>query len=162
MFQSPQQSHDRRAAAYLDELTGTRFTLYQLRTAFLTHNRDAYPERLINVNTSVLNDPAFRAAGWAPNVSEIKRTHSPPIPTVVTSEYFRAPVSAGLETPTGFGDEDEDRGMVTGGGGSNDTVGPSRDVRRKRRREREIEEEDSSDLSDESDEVDDAQRYFLL
>ncbi|KAF2100423.1 hypothetical protein NA57DRAFT_37284 [Rhizodiscina lignyota] len=135
-------------------LQNDEFVIYQLRTAFLTHNRDAYPERLITVNTSVLNDPAFRAAGWAPNASEIKRTYSPPIPTVVTSEYFRAPAPAELDAPSGFGDDEEEGGMVTGGGGSNDTVGPTRDVRRRRRREREMEDEDSSDLSDESDEAD--------
>jgi hypothetical protein len=113
-------------------------------------------ERLINVNSSVLNNPAFRAAGWAPNAADIKRTYSPPIPTAITSEYFQAPRSAGLKVPEGFGEDDEEGGMVTGGG-SNDTVGPTLNARRRRRKEQ-LEEEDSSDLSDESDDDPDSQR----
>ena len=112
-------------------------------------------ERLINVDTSAVNAPAFRAAGWLPNAADIKRTYSPPIPTAITSEYFQAPRSAGLKAPEGFDDEEEG-GMVTGGGGggSNDTVGPTLNAKRRRRREQ-LEEDDSSDLSDESDEEED-------
>lgn len=95
----------------------SRFVLYQLRTAYLSCIKDGVGERLINVNTSVLNNPAFRAAGWAPNAADIKRTYSPPIPTAVASEYFQAPRSAGL-TGSGFGDEDDEGGMVTGGEGA--------------------------------------------
>jgi hypothetical protein len=130
--------------------------LYQLRTAYLSAIKDGVGERLINVNASVLNDSAFRAAGWVPNASDIKRTYSPPIPTAITSEYFQAPRSAGLKAPEGFDDEDEG-GMVTGGGASNDTVGPTLNAKRRRRREQ-LEEDDSSDLSDESDDYDDTQR----
>ncbi|KAJ4298249.1 Component of a membrane-bound complex containing the Tor2p kinase [Kalmusia sp. IMI 367209] len=132
------------------------FVLYQLRTAYLSTIKDGVGERLINVNSAVLNNPAFRAAGWVPNAADIKRTYSPPIPTAITSEYFQAPRSAGLKPPEGFEDEEEG-GMVTGGGGSNDTVGPTLNAKRRRRREQ-LEEDDSSDLSDESDEEDDAQR----
>ncbi|KAK3213990.1 hypothetical protein GRF29_28g1693324 [Pseudopithomyces chartarum] len=132
------------------------FVLYQLRTAYLSAIKDGVGERLINVNASVLNDSAFRAAGWVPNASDIKRTYSPPIPTAITSEYFQAPRSAGLKAPEGFDDEDEG-GMVTGGGASNDTVGPTLNAKRRRRREQ-LEEDDSSDLSDESDDYDDTQR----
>ncbi|KAJ9639547.1 Component of a membrane-bound complex containing the Tor2p kinase [Coniosporium tulheliwenetii] len=114
-------------------LQNEEFVLYQLRTAYLSCIKDGVGERLINVNTSVLNNPAFRAAGWAPNAADIKRTYSPPIPTAVASEYFQAPRSAGL-TGSGFGDEDDEGGMVTGGEGAM------------------ILEDDSSDLSDESDE----------
>jgi hypothetical protein len=113
-------------------------------------------ERLINVNTNVLNNPAFRAAGWVPNAADLKRTYSPPIPTAVTSEYFQAPRSAALKAPEGFGDDEEEGGMVTGGG-SNDTVGPALNQKRRRRKEI-LEEDDSSDLSDESDDEDDLQR----
>lgn len=107
-------------------------------------------ERLINVNTGFLNDPAFRAAGWLADSAEIKRTYSPPIPTAVTSEYFQAPKPVGGEhgAETG-GDEDAEGGMVTGAGGF-DTLRPAQ-ARRRRRREQ-LEEDDSSDLSDESDE----------
>ncbi|EOD50737.1 Stress activated map kinase interacting protein sin1 [Neofusicoccum parvum] len=126
------------------------FVLYQLRTAYLSNIKDGVGERLISVNTSVLNNPAFRAAGWAPNTSDIKRTYSPPIPTAIASEYFQAPRSAGLTGP-GFGDDDDEGGMVTGRGESSETVGPM-PVTRRRRRKEQLEEEDSSDLSDDSDE----------
>ncbi|CAA9963222.1 Stress activated MAP kinase interacting protein Sin1 [Pyrenophora teres f. maculata] len=135
------------------------FVLYQLRTAYLSSIKDGVGERLINVDSSVLNNPAFRAAGWVPNASDIKRTYSPPIPTAITSEYFQAPRSAGLKSPEGFGDDEEEGGMVTGGG-SNDTVGPTLHAKRRRRKEQ-LEEDDSSDLSDESDEDDDPQRYSV-
>lgn len=129
--------------------------LYQLRTAYLSHIKDGVGERLINVNAAVLNNPAFRAAGWVPN-ADIKRTYSPPIPTAITAEYFQAPRSAGLPGAS-FGDDEDERGMVTGGG-STDTVGPSLMAKVKRRKEQ-LEEDDSSDLSDESDEEEAAQRY---
>lgn len=119
--------------------------LYQLRTSYLANIKDGVGERLINVNSSVLNNPSFRAGGWVANASDIKRTYSPPIPTAITSDYFQAPRSAGLQGT--FGEDDDDTGMV---GGSNDTVGPALHVRRKRRKEQ-IEEDDSSSLSDESD-----------
>ncbi|KAF2001489.1 hypothetical protein P154DRAFT_463867 [Amniculicola lignicola CBS 123094] len=132
------------------------FVIYQLRTAYLSTIKDGVGERLINVNSSVLNNPAFRAAGWVP-APDIKRTYSPPIPTAITSEYFQAPRSAGLKPPEGFGDDEEEGGMVTGGG-SNDTVGPTLNAKRRRRKEQ-LEEDDSSDLSDESDDdVDGPQR----
>ena len=98
----------------------------------------------------------FRAAGWAPNPADIKRTYSPPIPTAITSEYFQAPRSAGLKAPEGFGDDEDEGGMVTGGG-SHDTVGPTLNAKRRRRKEL-LEEDDSSDLSDESDEDDASDR----
>jgi hypothetical protein len=132
-------------------LTISSFVLYQLRTAYLSHIKDGVGDRLITVNSSVLNDPAFRAAGWQPNASDIKRTYSPPIPTAITSEYFQAPRSAGVRGTEFADDEEEEGGMVTGGGGSNDTVGPDLRTRRRRRKEQ-LEEDDSSDLSDESDE----------
>ncbi|OAK97368.1 hypothetical protein IQ06DRAFT_380069 [Phaeosphaeriaceae sp. SRC1lsM3a] len=132
------------------------FVLYQLRTAYLSSIKDGVGERLINVNSNVLNNPAFRAAGWVPNAADIKRTYSPPIPTAITSEYFQAPRSAGLKAPEGFGDDEEEGGMVTGGG-SNDTVGPTLNAKRRRRKEI-LEEDDSSDLSDESDDEDESQR----
>ncbi|KAL5114911.1 Component of a membrane-bound complex containing the Tor2p kinase [Pleosporales sp. CAS-2024a] len=132
------------------------FVLYQLRTAYLSSIKDGVGERLIHVNSNVLNNPAFRAAGWVPNAADIKRTYSPPIPTAITSEYFQAPRSAGLKAPEGFGDDEEEGGMVTGGG-SNDTVGPTLNAKRRRRKEI-LEEDDSSDLSDESDDDDDSQR----
>jgi hypothetical protein len=112
---------------------------------------------LINVNSSVLNNPAFRAAGWSANASEIKRTYSPPIPTTLTSEYFRGPAAIGIQRITSFPEDEDEGGMVTGRT-SNDTVGP-RPMAKRRRRKEQIDDDDSSDLSDESDEdADGAQR----
>jgi target of rapamycin complex 2 subunit MAPKAP1 len=134
------------------------FVLYQLRTGYLSHIKDGVGERLISVNASVLNNPAFRAGGWATQSDKQdpgRRAYSPPIPTAITAEYFQAPRSAGLAAPHsggffGVGDEDEEEGgMVTGGGGSNDTV-QGLESRARRRRRKEQDEDDSSDLSDES------------
>jgi len=143
------------------------------------------------VNNSVLNAPGFRAAGWSTTstgltaqeiAAQVKRTYSPPIPTTATvsSEYYRhgrygngdaREAGAGLGIAEGP-DEDEG-GMVTGGGGSNTTFGarlPLRGAKKIRRRERqqsesqrlrEAEEEDSSDLSDESDEDGDTPHRFV-
>ncbi|KAL6716922.1 Component of a membrane-bound complex containing the Tor2p kinase [Lecanora helva] len=126
------------------------FLIWQLRTSYLSNIKDGIGERLITVDTSVLNDPSFRAAGWSPNVADVKRTYSPPIPTAISSDYFAAPPRSAGFAPPGFNDEEDEGGMVTGRG-SADTVGPGPNVRRRRRREQH-EEDDSSDLSDESDE----------
>ncbi|KAL9137851.1 MAG: hypothetical protein Q9175_000946 [Cornicularia normoerica] len=126
------------------------FLIWQLRTSYLTHNKDGIGERLINVDSSVLNDPSFRAAGWTANIADIKRTYSPPIPTTISSDYFAVPPRSAGIAAGGFGDEEEEGGMVTGRG-STDTVGPGPDVKRRRLREQH-DEDDSSDLSDESDE----------
>ena len=124
--------------------------IWQLRTSYLTHNKDGIGERLIKVDSSVLNDPSFRAAGWSANLADIKRTYSPPIPTAVTSDYFLAPPRSAGFAPPGFNDEEDEGGMVTGKG-SADTVGPGPRLRKNRRREQHHE-DDSSDLTDESDE----------
>ena len=117
-------------------------------------------ERLISVDSSILNDPSFRAAGWTANIADLKRTYSPPIPTAIAPDYFSAPIRSAGFAPQGFGEEDEEGGLVTGKG-SNDTVGPGLAATRRRRREQH-EEDDSSDLSDESDEdTEGTQRYVL-
>ncbi|KAM3073721.1 Component of a membrane-bound complex containing the Tor2p kinase, variant 2 [Clarireedia jacksonii] len=121
---------------------------YQLRTNYLNTIADGVGERLITINDAFLNTAGFKAAGWRTNAANIKRTHSPPIPTAIASEYFQAPPrSAGL-APAGLEDEIEERGLLSGGAG--DTVGPGIATKRRRRREQ-MEEEDSSDLSDDSD-----------
>jgi len=127
------------------------FVVYQLRTAYLATIKDGVGERLLHVDAGVLNNAAFRAAGWRPNAADSRRTYSPPIPTAITADYFQAPRPAALG-----GDDDDDGGMVTGGG-SHDTVGPVLNARRRRRKELPAE-DDSSDLSDESDDDDDAAR----
>ncbi|KAG9243511.1 stress-activated map kinase-interacting protein-like protein [Calycina marina] len=120
---------------------------YQLRTNYLHTIPDGVGERLITINDSFLNTAGFKAAGWRANPANIKRTHSPPIPTAIASEYFQAPPrSAGLVLE----DEVEEGGILTGGG-AGDTIGTGIAIKRRRRREQH-EEEDSSDLSDESDE----------
>ncbi|KAI4212116.1 MAG: hypothetical protein LQ351_005146 [Letrouitia transgressa] len=129
------------------------FLIWQLRTSYLTHIKDGVGERLINVDSSILNDPSFRAAGWSANNPDLKRTYSPPIPTAITSEYFTAPPRSAGFAPAGFNDEEDEGGMVTGRG-STDTVGPGPNIKRRKRREQH-DEDDSSDLSDESeDDVD--------
>ncbi|KAK2756728.1 hypothetical protein FQN54_005174 [Arachnomyces sp. PD_36] len=174
------------------------FTIWQLRSSYLSTIKDGVGDRLINVNSSILNTPSFRAAGWSStnplNAGNNARSYSPPIPTTaaVASEYFQVGQrngrgdkrgdKTGNSSPDelgfgGIGDDgdDEEGGMVTGGRGSTDTIGPRQHgrsgVRRIRRRERlqqqqqqqqdrqqreqrrqEAEDDDSSDLSDESDE----------
>ena len=122
----------------------------------MTHIKDGIGERLITLDTSVLNDPSFRAAGWSATGADARKTYSPPIPTAITSDYFAAPPRSAGFAPPGFNDEDSEGGMVTGRG-STDTVGPGPNLRRKRRRDLH-EEDDSSDLSDESDDEIDESR----
>ena len=111
---------------------------------------DGVGERLITINDAFLNTAGFKAAGWRPNPANIKRTHSPPIPTAIASEYFQAPPRSAVLASTGLEDETEEGTLITGGG-AGDTVGPGIATKRRRRREQ-MEEEDSSDLSDDSDE----------
>lgn len=133
------------------------FSIYQLRAGYLNNIKDGVGERLITLNTSVLNSPAFRAAGWIANPAEIRRTYSPPIPTAIASEYFQVPPrSAGLPAEDGEEEVGIEGGMVTGIG-SNDTLGPTSQAKRRRRKEQ-LEEEDSSDLSDDSDEEEEGKR----
>ena len=136
-----------------------RFLIWQLRTSYLTYNKDGVGERLISLDPStLLSDPNIRNAGYGAN-NDIQRTYSPPIPvaTAVASEYFSGPSKNNSFGPGSAGELELEGGMVTGMG-SDDTVGPRPHVKRRRRREQQ-EEDDSSDLSDESDdEVEAAQR----
>ncbi|KAI1771394.1 SIN1-domain-containing protein [Hypoxylon cercidicola] len=119
---------------------------YQLRTNYLNEIADGVGERLLTINDAFLSTAPFKAAGWRSNPTHLKRTHSPPIPTAIASEYFQAaPRSTGLTLE----DEVEEGGMLTGGG---DTLGPGSAIKRRRERRREqMDDDDSSDLSDESD-----------
>lgn len=121
---------------------------YQLRSSYLDDIADGVGERLITLNDGFLNSAAYKAAGWRTNHALSKRTHSPPIPTAIASEYFQAPRSARHTLE----DEAEDGGMLTAGGDS--TLGPGMAIKRRRRREQ-MEEDDSSDLSDDSDDESD-------
>lgn len=168
-------------------LTKTSFTIWQLRSSYLSTIKDGIGDRLINVNNSVLNTPGFRAAGWstvsANNVNaaaSLKRTYSPPIPTTATvsSEYYRLAVrdaNAARDELHGLGleeGEDEEGGMVTGKSNM-DITGRryhGRSGKKKGRRDRQTEtqgqaqpeDEDSSDLSDDSDEDADSLRRLVL
>ncbi|WEW57092.1 Component of a membrane-bound complex containing the Tor2p kinase [Emydomyces testavorans] len=110
------------------------FTVWQLRTSYLSTIKDGVGDRLITLNSSVLNTPGFRAAGWSGSAASayaasLKRTYSPPIPvaTAVASEYsFSALRNTGNGGETGDGDvedhhrsgagfsDDEEGGMITG------------------------------------------------
>ena len=135
------------------------FAIYQLRTAYLTNIKDGIGERLISVNTSILNNPAFRAAGWQSNTNELKSTYSPPIPTAITSDYFQAPPRAVVSGPLDNIDDNNSGGLATvARAGNETTLGPS--LNTKRRRRNEADEEDSSDLSDESE--DEVEGYDII
>jgi hypothetical protein len=125
-------------------LTMFSLVLYQLRTSYLNDIADGVGERLFTLNESFLNSAPFKSAGWRPDPALIKRTHSPPIPTAVASEYFQAPRLAGRTLE----DEGEEGGLFSGD--APEATGPSMATKRRRRREQ-MEEDDSSDLSDESD-----------
>ncbi|PYH90797.1 hypothetical protein BO71DRAFT_333698 [Aspergillus ellipticus CBS 707.79] len=155
------------------------FTIWQLRTSYLSTIKDGIGDRLINVNNTVLNTPGFRAAGWSsastnPNTqsaaANIKRTYSPPIPTTaaVSSEYYQLGIArdASETQRLGLGDdgEDDEGGMVTGKshvdvvGRRNRGKRPHRRERQDHQKHREAEDDDSSDLSDESDDDGDSAR----
>ncbi|KAJ5113702.1 hypothetical protein N7456_002236 [Penicillium angulare] len=162
------------------------FTIWQLRSSYLSTIKDGIGDRLITVNDSVLNTPGFRAAGWSTvsttdnssSASSLKRTYSPPIPTTtaVSSEYYRLAVrdaNAARDDIQGLGleeGEDEEGGMVTGKSNM-DMINRrhhDRAAKKKLRRERdrqteaqrqaEAEDEDSSDLSDSDDEGENLRR----
>lgn len=134
------------------------FALYSLRLAYLNTTHDGVGDRLITLNTNVLNEPAFRAAGWTPDHAAIKRCYSPPIPTTGAAEYFQRPTGRRVELADS--PEETQGGLISGHRGSEDTLGPSliteKERRRRRQRERaERDEEDSSELSDESEDEED-------
>ena len=117
---------------------------YQLRSGYLNEVADGVGERLFTLNDSFLNTAPFKSTGWRTNPALIKRTHSPPIPTAIASEYFQAPRATGRSL------EDEgEEGSIFAGGGS-EAMGQALATKRRRRREQ-MEDDDSSDLSDESD-----------
>ncbi|KAJ5758583.1 hypothetical protein N7520_005739 [Penicillium odoratum] len=159
------------------------FTIWQLRSSYLSTIKDGIGDRLINVNNSVLNTPGFRAAGWstattnnnASSASSLKRTYSPPIPTTaaVSSEYYRLAVrdANARDELQGLGledGEDDEGGMVTGKSNV-DLTGrrvQDRAAKKKLRRDRQqevqrqavAEDDDSSDLSDSDDDGDNPRR----
>ncbi|KAK5130339.1 hypothetical protein LTR08_002179 [Meristemomyces frigidus] len=137
-------------------LLNEEFTLYRLRLGYLNRIHDGVGERLINLNTAVLNEPAFRAAGWTPDAAAIKRCYSPPIPTTGAADYFNRPArSRGEGLSLADSPEETHGGLISGLRGSEDKLGPSALTEKERRRRKQgqkMEEDDSSDLSDDSDE----------
>ncbi|KAK5117474.1 hypothetical protein LTR85_008859 [Meristemomyces frigidus] len=137
-------------------LLNEEFTLYRLRLGYLNQIHDGVGERLINLNTAVLNEPAFRAAGWVADAAAIKRCYSPPIPTTGAAEYFNRPVrTRGAGVSLADSPEETYGGLISGQRGSEDTLGPSALTEKERRRRKQgqkMDEDDSSDLSDDSDE----------
>jgi hypothetical protein len=151
-------------ASCADQLVQSSFSIYQLRLGYLNNIRDGVGERLINLNPAILNNPAFRTAGWLPDVAAIKRCHSPPIPTGtsdINNEYFQRPRRAAAVQEEEIGPDEFGRGMVTGLHGSEDTLGPAglqanERKRERRRRKEQLEDDDSSDLTDDSEDESEA------
>ncbi|EEH22938.2 hypothetical protein PABG_05149 [Paracoccidioides brasiliensis Pb03] len=156
------------------------FIIWQLRTSYLSAIKDGVGDRLITVNSSILNTPGFRAAGWSSiagaHAAHIKRTYSPPIPTTtaVASEYFQlntrrgrdlVDINGGSDGPydsapvgLGFGIVDhggEEGGMVPGAKEGMNAIGNrqiKRGVGRKpRRKERQDEQRAQVEDEDSSD-----------
>ena len=137
-------------------LVNEEFSIYRLRLGYLTQAHDGVGDRLLTLNTNVLNEPAFRAAGWTADAAAIKRCHSPPIPTTGAAEYFNRPLRP--RKAGGLADESPEEtygGLISGHRGSEDMLGPTALTEKERRRRKQgmlkQEEDDSSDLSDDSD-----------
>ena len=149
---SPWRSHSKKSRLCYErslyDADYNSFAIWYLRTTYLSSCKDDIADRLINVNSSILKTPGFRAAGWTTDA--VQPTHSPPIPTAINTDYFRAGGGGVLLREESRDDDDDEGGMVTGRKSNDTTVGPSINVKRRRRREQ-IEDDDSSDLSDESD-----------
>lgn len=157
-------------------------TTWQLRTHYLATIRDGTGDRILTVNSSLLQSPAYRAAGWGDvttaNAPHIRRSYSPPIPTTtaLASGYYRNVQDDVITVKRSSGlalgipeedDEDESSTLITG------RRSPSIvDFRRRhgldRKHGRRVRQnprattplgaghDDSSDLSDDSD---DSERY---
>ncbi|RKF57160.1 Target of rapamycin complex 2 subunit sin1 [Golovinomyces cichoracearum] len=122
---------------------------YQLRTNYLETISDGVGERLISLNNAYHYTAGTRIAGWRQIPAHKLRTHSPPIPTAIASEYFQTPPKL-TKKNSGCLDEDVlDNELVSGGAGGY-KYDTSEALKRTTRREQ-IEEEDSSDISEESD-----------
>lgn len=151
------------------------FTTYTLRHTHLVHNRhvgDGVSERLITLPSNLLNNAAFRAAGWVPDTSAVKRCYSPPIPTTGAAGgegvYFRVPTRArgvSLEDNDGRPETEEGVGGMVTGRGSEDTIPAAVSIaanekkRRQKSRREMLDDDDSSDLdSEESDDEEEEER----
>jgi hypothetical protein len=116
--------------------------------------KDGVGERLITVNPTSLNVPAFKNAGWG---VDIKRAHSPPIPCGPAGEYFASAAGRAFneEATAGQGARGDDASTLLGSRFSSDSVDtpnakPSK-TGAARRMEMHREEDDSSDMSEDSD-----------
>jgi len=126
--------------------------------------KDGVGERVITVNPSSLNIPAFKNAGWGFG-TEIKRTYSPPIPCGPAGEYFASAAGKAFNdeaTVTGVGMGGDEGSTLMGSRFSSDsfdtnnTKTPKGDgvVKGSGGLPMHREEDDSSDMSDDSDDDD--------
>lgn len=135
--------------------------------------KDGVGERLISINPSALNVPAFKNAGWG-SPSEIRRTYSPPIPVGAETEYFtnNPPKSirdSPVPPPIGGIALGGDDGLLASHF-SNESVelamgkAPKTESAKGARRARELhrEEDDSSDMSEDSDDDDGSQAFVPI
>ncbi|KAI6247057.1 Target of rapamycin complex 2 subunit sin1 [Erysiphe necator] len=122
---------------------------YQLRTNYLETISDGVGERLININNTCFNTAGFRAAGWRQIAANKLRTHSPPIPTAIASEYFQGPSKFRNKNLVSLDDHvQEENSSASRTAAIIDEIGV---VTKRKSRQEQIQEEDSSDISDESD-----------
>ena len=171
--------------SYILTMSPHSVTTWQLRTHYLATIRDGVGDRLLNVNSSLLNSHTYRAAGWgdvtSANANNIRRAYSPPIPTAaLASGYFQAinrsnvrdddgsvQRTSGMQLGIPEDDEDNASDLMAGGRRSPSIVdfrrrhGLYRKHGRRTRGQRSetplgARQDDSSDLSDDSD---DSERY---
>ncbi|KAI5820601.1 stress-activated map kinase interacting protein 1-domain-containing protein [Pyronema omphalodes] len=132
------------------------FVIYRIRSKYVQSAKDGVSERLIGVNPTTLNIPAFKNAGWGVG-QDIKRNYSPPIPCGPAGEYFASAAGRAFneEATPGLGGPGGDETSTLLSHFSNDSLettnakAPKSNIAR--RIEMHREEDDSSDMSDESD-----------
>jgi len=116
--------------------------------------KDGVSDRLITVNPTALNVPAFKNAGWG---VDIKRAHSPPIPCGPAGDYFATAASRTFndEATAGQRPRGDETSTLLGSRFSNDSTDAPVDSKQLKtgaatRMEMQREEDDSSDMSDDS------------
>jgi hypothetical protein len=147
-------------------MDSSSFIIYRIRSRYLQCMKDGVGERLITLNPTTLNVPAFKNAGWGA-AQDIRRTYSPPIPSGTTGEYFTSATAGRTlqDSTTQLGVHvGDDGGVVLGSHFSGDSQEggaktPRPGTANKDRAVHHREDDDSSDMSDDSD--DDEQKYVL-
>lgn len=125
--------------------------------------KDGVSDRLITVNPTALNVPAFKNAGWG---VDIKRAHSPPIPSGPAGEYFTTVASLALndEATVSQRPRGDETSVLLGSRFSSDSTDAPVDTKQLKmgaaaRMEMHREEDDSSDISDDSDDDQNSETY---